>query len=143
MSDPLNDNFDLTQPRLRQGALFVTTEQGALSRYGSNGARVLGIGLKDRGKPLPRWLSATWLTGVPLVAALAAFQVSARTHMLDDVLASATCGNLSMRASAPEFLGHCAACWSAAVSTGLGTLVVMLMLMEAVTLMPAADNRPT
>jgi hypothetical protein len=86
-------------------------------------------------------MAAAWLTGVPLTAAVAAFQQSARQHILDSLLAGSVCGNPAMRAGAPEFLGHCAACWTAAGATGLGTLALMLVLMHAANLNPAPARR--
>lgn len=75
-----------------------------------------------------------WLALAPIGAAIAAFQLSARHHALDAILANAMCGGPAMTSGAPEFLGHCMACWSAAVSTGLGTLALMLFLVHAVQL---------
>jgi len=97
----------------------------------------VAIRLKEPVAGLPHWISAAWLAIVPVTAAMAAFQQSARGHVLDDLLAQGGCGNLAMRAGAPEFFGHCAACWSAAAATGLGTLAVMLILMRAATWAPA------
>jgi hypothetical protein len=66
----------------------------------------------------------------PASAAVTAFQVSARAHVVDLLLAGGLCGNPAARSGANLFLGHCATCWSAATFAGVATFLAMASILH-------------